>query len=342
MLRFFRRGKKLGFTILEVVIVLAVSGLLFTVLIASTSSTIQRHRYEDSTQEAVDMFQQFYADVANTQINTPDSNRCQGSATGGSSGPGRTSCVVYGKMIEFLNQYDATGNPTAVVRSTTVIGDDVIGSKSDPTNPANTSNNLSTASDESALKSARLRLATTDVADSIVWVNDIRLIRGSQEVFQLAWGASLRGSEIDVGPIRPSIPPIAASSSRYLGKPVATILILRAPISNTIKTFIVGDDASARRGWQYEQYPSCMVGGSGTTNAGCGSNNYQTNNSNQLFVCVSANSNGDNNVALNSPSKMRAIRFLPNGDGPSSVELLPMDVGSETQPDVILAGQVCH
>ncbi len=323
-----QRGKIFlrGFSIIEVVLVLGITGALFVVIIVGSGNTIQRHRYEESVQESVDIFQRIYNSVANPQINAPEENRCDGSATGGAAGPGRTSCVVYGKMIEFLDQNSIPGNPNAVIRVTTVVGDDMTVSKP---GQAGADGNLSRANDKEALQSARLRLP--------VYAGTDRVIEGSEEVLQLAWTASFRRAKIDASEKLPS-PPIA-DNSNYQKRPQASILIVRAPVSNTILTFIVDKNVSpsgsshTRSPYcdfiEFKNEPSCQA-------------DYDRAIANQLFICVSPSANGDNNTALGTPNNMRALRFQANGSNPSAIELLPMDVSNESQPDAIISREVCH
>ena len=66
------KHKKNGFTLVEMSLFLAVTGLLFVGIIAGTQNTIRRQRYNDSVQNFVDFWRNIYASVSNTQNNTAE------------------------------------------------------------------------------------------------------------------------------------------------------------------------------------------------------------------------------------------------------------------------------
>lgn len=99
-----RESQRKGFTIIEVALVLAISGLILVGAISSTSGAIARQRYNDSVQSVTDQLKRYY-----TQANNP-----QGLSDAG----GNTKQALYGKFIRFANESN-----NSVVYSYNVIGD---------------------------------------------------------------------------------------------------------------------------------------------------------------------------------------------------------------------------
>ena len=116
----FRRG----FTIIEVMLFLALTGLLLVGILGGLGGNIARQRYNDAVQDLANILRDQYSFVSDTQISirTQDSS-CYGlvSSDFHSEGPsdyfrsrklssaesvsfrGRTNCVVYGAVV-FLNE----------------------------------------------------------------------------------------------------------------------------------------------------------------------------------------------------------------------------------------------
>lgn len=63
---------RVGFTIIEVMIFLAISGLLIMGIILGSGATIARYRYNDSVQNLAELLRQQYSTVVNPQIPTRD------------------------------------------------------------------------------------------------------------------------------------------------------------------------------------------------------------------------------------------------------------------------------
>ena len=123
----FRRG----FTIIEVMLFLALSGLLLVGILGGLGGNIARQRYSDAVEDIVNMFRDQYSFVADTQISTrarSDDSSCYGLVTSdfGSedaidyfrikagntpdsiSYRGRTNCVVYGAVVTINEDYIET------------------------------------------------------------------------------------------------------------------------------------------------------------------------------------------------------------------------------------------
>jgi Tfp pilus assembly protein PilE len=113
---------KQAFTIIEIMLVLAITGLLFIGLVSSFQATIRRQRYNDSVMTAQNIFQEQYDLVSSVQngretgdpatSKKPDYITCSKNdaskvvkvaTTGGLHAPGMSACLVYGRLIEFAN-----------------------------------------------------------------------------------------------------------------------------------------------------------------------------------------------------------------------------------------------
>lgn len=110
---------KSGFTIIEVMLFLAISGLLVASLLAGAGVNINRQRYKDAVDSLESTFQTQYSDLSNVQ-NLREGNTTCGTTT--SAVPrGQTNCVIYGKYLEI----DGTS-----LYSTNVIGADNVDTSS--------------------------------------------------------------------------------------------------------------------------------------------------------------------------------------------------------------------
>jgi len=74
-----------GFTLVEVSLFLAVSGLLLAGVIIGTQSSISAQRFNDSVQNYIEFLRSVYSEVNNPQ----------------SPGDGRSDYVIYGKLVSF-------------------------------------------------------------------------------------------------------------------------------------------------------------------------------------------------------------------------------------------------
>lgn len=88
-----------GFTLIEVMLFLAVTALLFLGVTLGISGSIFQQRYNDSVQNFADFLRGIYSDTTNVEHN----------------GTGTSEQAIYGKLITFGEKYDLDGK---------VIGDD--------------------------------------------------------------------------------------------------------------------------------------------------------------------------------------------------------------------------
>lgn len=83
-----------GFTLIEVSLFLAVTGLLFVGIALGTQNSINQQRSYDSIQNFAEFLKSVYSEVSNPQ----------------SVGDGRSDRAIYGKLITFDEEYDLSGN----------------------------------------------------------------------------------------------------------------------------------------------------------------------------------------------------------------------------------------
>ncbi len=91
----------LGFTIIETVLFLAVTGALVAGLLFATSATIGAQRYRDATESFKALLQEQYSEVANVQNARSSGWSCNSQATvaTGSVLAGQSECVMVGKYM---------------------------------------------------------------------------------------------------------------------------------------------------------------------------------------------------------------------------------------------------
>lgn len=112
-----------GFTIIEVMIFLAVSGLLLFGIMAGTGTAIARQRYNDGVQSAQSFFQKQFDETLSVNNDRPSNQACANSTvTAGSDPRGASQCFILGKAMEF--NYDSDPGKIKVYQ---VIGSEPIG-----------------------------------------------------------------------------------------------------------------------------------------------------------------------------------------------------------------------
>lgn len=97
------RQRNQGFTIIELMLVLAISGLMLVGLVATAGASITVQRYKDAVTSAVDYFQGQYSLVTNVRNDRGDTGYCDVSSglpkTTTSTPRGQSNCVVVGQVI---------------------------------------------------------------------------------------------------------------------------------------------------------------------------------------------------------------------------------------------------
>ncbi len=92
-----------GFTIIEVILFLAISGLLLGVAIASVSANINNSRFNDAIRSTTSYLQGQYSEVAAGQSDRDETKGCDesnGQITSSPKAPGMTNCVIMGRFIK--------------------------------------------------------------------------------------------------------------------------------------------------------------------------------------------------------------------------------------------------
>lgn len=101
---------KLGFTLIEVSIFLAITGVLFVGVTMGVQTSINQQRYNDAVQNFMEFLRSTYSNVSNVQSVL---------------GRGNSEKAIYGKMVTFGESYNLAGdkiNPGDAIFSYTVIG----------------------------------------------------------------------------------------------------------------------------------------------------------------------------------------------------------------------------
>lgn len=95
-----------GFTIIEVVLFLAITGILFMGITAATQNSIYLQRYTDSVENFTEFLRSVYSQVPNVQ----------------SESTGRSDQVIYGKLVTF-DIKDGTDGKRNDIKTYNLIGD---------------------------------------------------------------------------------------------------------------------------------------------------------------------------------------------------------------------------
>jgi type II secretory pathway pseudopilin PulG len=104
---------KAGFTIIETMLFLGITGLLIVGVLAGTGTSISIQRYRDSITSLQAFFQQQYSDVSNVS-NDSLKNACYGDGSTNNL-RGQSDCVILGRYI-------TTTNDSSVLSVKSVIG----------------------------------------------------------------------------------------------------------------------------------------------------------------------------------------------------------------------------
>ena len=163
------KHKGFGFTLLEMALFLALTGLLFVGVVVGTQNSIRQQKYNDSVQNYANFWADIYASVANTQnFQKYDS-----------SGPGRTDQAIYGKLIVFGQDYGLNGEP---VEGQKIFTYDVIGNA--------TVSGTGTAI--SVIKDAMER--NNNVNFNVVFMDNDKKVYslGATDSYSLTWGAEVQ------------------------------------------------------------------------------------------------------------------------------------------------------
>ncbi len=100
-----------GFTIIETVLVLAVSGLVIAMVLVGIGNSLSHQRYTDAVSQSVDFFRGHYAVGGSTVNNRPDTQHCSTSGLSDTNPAdadalGASSCLLLGKLLRSTNGID--------------------------------------------------------------------------------------------------------------------------------------------------------------------------------------------------------------------------------------------
>lgn len=295
------QNSKSGFTIIEVMLVLALSGLLFVGLIAGFSGSLARQRYKDATNDIVSQLRSLYSLVGNTQVQPRDnSSACYGLTIDASGAVGaldvsrynvnrgRSDCVVYGVAATIVG---------GKMEVTQIIGKDI----------HYVDNSVATGSSDIALLKELQGNNLVAITNASGPASSCSIaLAGEQSSYTMKWSSVLK---------------TAGTQHNDLA---ATILIFRSPRNGGIRTYVWKDVARDGNGVpiSYEtvatQNLSCTTGASLFREYGI--NKYLDNfKEEELRMCVEA---GDGMLY---DGNRRLIRILQYGHSSSAVELVDAD-----------------
>lgn len=288
------RTKK-AFTVIEISLFLALSGLLMVGIIGGASNSIARQRYNDSVNSFVEFLKNIYSETTNVQNQRTSSltnSTCSIASTKAatdpdntSKNPGRSDCAIYGKLVVFgeagdsqtIHVYDVVGEVLPVDRTTA----DYVSSK---------------------LKTSDSVLASLDKSDGVK--ADVVGLDSSGNA------APALGHYTYTPEWQARIETTAASGDTFKG----AVLIVRSPLSGTVHTYVYSGTTLA---------PSTLFGApaAGTSTAVLSNNLSSFSNSANLDFCI-----GSDDYSAAS-SHRRNVRILADGNNITAVELVAADSG---------------
>lgn len=117
-----------GFTIIETVLFLSVTGLLVMGVLIGTGTALNRQRYRDSVESFKDLMQTQYAEMGSVKNARSNTWNCDASATpttGGTEIRGQSDCLIVGRYMRIEGQDISIYTVLARQTSTTVRANDI-------------------------------------------------------------------------------------------------------------------------------------------------------------------------------------------------------------------------
>ena len=188
-----------GFTILETMLFLAITGLLIVAMLVGVGTSINIQRYRDSVTSLKSFLQSQYSDIDNVQNDRGNNWKCNSNAVTSQSGAlesrGQSDCVIIGKYISIVDGATTVAPVIAFESSTSGSGSDIAILKSN----------------------YKLELSTVNQqTDSLAWGT------------ALAWANSSSGTGVDGS---------AGDRKNPTTPRSIAILIVRSPTSGAVYTF---------------------------------------------------------------------------------------------------------
>lgn len=228
---------KKAFTIIEVMLVVSISGLMLVTMLVGWNANIERQRYNDSVNTFKSDIQGVFSDVENQtndksqriNCNTNGANISISRDNGGAL-TGASNCVILGKFISFFDGNVIVGNENATIGQSSyqvydVIGKDINVNRDCNNRPCN--NNID------ALRATRFVLD-----------GGVNQINGPKNM-ELQWRAQFKNvtdNRVVSGNTRrfsenAPIANIFAGTTWHPMDTVTGVLILRSPLDNSIVVF---------------------------------------------------------------------------------------------------------
>lgn len=309
-----QRTKK-GFSLIEVLLVLSITGLVFVGIVSGINSNVARQRYNDSVQDFAEFLRRVYSEatnVENAMDNIKINNKYCTAAGLPSSGVifnpkdeenigGRSDCAFYGKLISF-GEDNTTGDTSLIYVY------DVIGKVYD--NSKGASKNYAEGKDADGKNPIGILSYLRELHSDILTVTP----SGSNCIFQpFATMYSYR-------PAWESKIETTKNGTLFKGQ----VLIARSPSDNSIRTsYRIGSN-------------KFINAHSVNTTGRCSSSTYNSIKSNSLFAKLSNFSSGaDINFCVASDdasasgNRRRNVRISGDGSNSSAVRLMNVDENDE-------------
>ena len=314
---------RVGFTIIEVMLFLALTGLLLSGVIVGLGNNLSRQRYNDAVEDVADILQDQYSFVSDIRINTR--TKAQDSScyalvasdiTGGDAASyfnsvaasksksisyrGRTNCVVYGAVVVINGKKNT-------IQTTELIGRDY------------------------TTMAKQAEIDGTDFPDNL---NDIDILRTVAKANNVAVHCPSKGSTANC--FIHTADNLTTRTIKWGVRLVdehdndikATLLIFRSPRDGSIRTYVwknfvsVGDDAV-----DYEAM-NANNSGSGVAYSASNLNRYGINSK---ITSANFKNNADLKICINTGTAQtynehqRMIKIIHNGAGQSAVQLVDLD-----------------
>ena len=306
-----------GFTIIEVMLFLALSGFLLVGILAGTGSSIANQRYKDAVQDAADALRSAYSFVAESHVEVRDKSEgaCGGTIEEANANDssdsnlyrGRTTCAVYGAVVMI------DGNR---IQTTTVIGRDYF-------DFLRAAYDMSAGKHLSAAASDDLKTVLNPPSDvallKALHVNNLAYqcgaiancknisVPGGSRVQRLKWDTTFKAPRV--------------GEQKKAEDLKLTLLIYRSPVNCVIRTLSMNktivysgkivdyssDTFTSLKGQGIYQYFENDAAGKPQLNQG------------DIFLCV------DSNGAESYADHRRVIKISKNAHSQSGVVLLDMD-----------------